>query len=822
MANIKQESVFITVSPQDISVGHPVLQISYDNPLTVNKEVFLIAQASVTGLTISKDSFVLVSASQSAEIIPEEIKYDTVRHIDKNDVKFAESSRNIEMEIDIRNDTESSKTVNCTKLYDSLRLIIKDNFAKAESYRLTLNCIIISADSVRNTTSYNIKSVIDRFDINKNVISDRNISCVSVRELKNKAEQEAALLRCINKYENVFSSILKSTLLNVLNKINAERNIIKSIYFNAETSRNTMVRDLPVFLEADCVLSITANKDISADVLRVRSNSSEILADILRHVIVDREIMNSTMRKLPYDTSFHKAEPVHLPANRPALGDNPWQVFASAKAKPGPVSITITLGELTLSDSFELQTVQPIDVHEMITGRITDFEYCYQVGDISYTDLLRTAGGMYDTDILLYMPIEYSVYSSVKVVFVNLSSGSSSSSSGGAADSPKYYLSTHAARIGNALGKRVVFLCDNFKHKSTWTGNGNTYQSIISTLFGWSSVIPHMQINVFLRHKSNTLYIVQRGRELSKINITSCHHSRPEYKREIVRTLWATGKNEGRSEKRKGGNGIGASETITVNAPDNGDNTASYSEFKGANGGSQTLLTKETTDETVTTYSYTGGPDDGGYRLSKKETINTKDGSKNVTSYVYAIVNSGYMLVVESEIHYDRTNHKVYCRETFHHSLGNGGVLTQVFENKKLISSSLSESTTVSSPYRAQQETYDLTGSTGPKEENENEDDGSLGSGATISFGSSSYDSSIDYNQFPTDDVYFLRKYTNAIKWLNRKIKETVVMDIYDYGHVIDFTERVIFNGAEYYLSSNKITQTTNELKQNVTLVRWY
>ena len=794
MANIKQESVFITVSPQDISVGHPVLQISYDNPLTVNKEVFLIAQASVTGLTISKGSFVLASVSESEKTISEEIKYDAVRHVNKNDVKSADLYRNIKKETNI----------------------------KAEFYRQIFREILLSAESVRNITSYNIKRVIDYFDITKNTVREESDLSVSLRKLEKFNEKVVSLVRCVNGTEIVCSFLIKNTVLNTFNDVSSYRYIIKNIYLNAETSRNIMLQDLPVLLEADCILFITVNKDISADVLRVRSNSSEVLADTLKHVIVDRKIINSTLRKLPYDTSFHKAEPVHLPANRPALGDNPWQVFASAKAKPGPVSITITLGELTLSDSFELQTAQPIDVHEMITGRIIDFEYCYQIGDISYTDLLRTAGGMYDTDILLYMPIEYSVYSSVKVVFVNLSSGSSSSSSGGAADSPKYYLSTHAARIGNALGKRVVFLCDNFKHKSTWTGNGNTYQSIISTLFGWSSVIPHMQINVFLRHKSNTLYIVQRGRELSKINITSCHHSRPEYKREIVRTLWATGKNEGRSEKRKGGNGIGASETVTVNAPDNGDNTASYSEFKGANGGSQTLLTKETTDETVTTYSYTGGPDDGGYRLSKKETINTKDGSKNVTSYVYAIVNSGYMLVVESEIHYDRTNHKVYCRETFHHSLGNGGVLTQVFENKKLISSSLSESTTVSSPYRAQQETYDLTGSTGPKEENENEDDGSLGSGATISFGSSSYDSSIDYNQFPTDDVYFLRKYTNAIKWLNRKIKETVVMDIYDYGHVIDFTERVIFNGAEYYLSSNKITQTTNELKQNVTLVRWY
>lgn len=74
----------------------------------------------------------------------------------------------------------------------------------------------------------------------------------------------------------------------------------------------------------------------------------------------------------------------------------------------------------------------------------------------------------------------------------------------------------------------------------------------------------------------------------------------------------------------------------------------------------------------------------------------------------------------------------------------------------------------------------------------------------------------------PTSDRDKLSAYLNDLKWLNRKIKETVTMDIYNYGHVVDFSERVRFRGHEYYLVSNAVSQTTRELKQSVQLVRWY
>lgn len=84
--------------------------------------------------------------------------------------------------------------------------------------------------------------------------------------------------------------------------------------------------------------------------------------------------------------------------------------------------------------------------------------------------------------------------------------------------------------------------------------------------------------------------------------------------------------------------------------------------------------------------------------------------------------------------------------------------------------------------------------------------------------GLSLYDSS-----FPIHDKETLIKLTNELKWLNRKTKETVTLSVYELPHLIDFNDRIIFNGNTYYLVSNTATSTSRIFnEQNLTLVRWY
>lgn len=641
-------------------------------------------------------------------------------------------------------------------------------------------------------------------------------------------------------HDSVNIDIKRDIVVNNVLTFDISRNIVNytaiDIIQYADLVKNTVANDS---VKADLVDSIHLNDSIKADVRIVYNNISVTLNADLKCEIgtgidtifsLKRKILNevtynsSLLRRIPHDTTF-----TGIPAHRPQPS-NPFHIWPAEKPKPGPVSIEINLNEQTLSDSFSLQTTQEVDINQMISGRIMDFDYVYQIGDVDWIDLTRTAGGMYDVDEILYRMITYKNDSAlnIKVCAAKTPAGEVGKviailGSTDSAITNWYLLSAHAARIGNALNKRVVFLCDNFKCNSTWTGNGNTYQSIISTLFGWSSSIPHMMINVFMRAKDNILYVVQRGYELSVVDITDTKHTRPHIKKTLERTAWSLGKDNsgGGSSTQQSGGGGSASEFYDI---DGEGGTAEYTEASSgsSSGGGQTLLSHEETEDSVTDYHY-DADGHGGYQLMSKVTRNKKDNSRTETTYHYDMINGGWMMTCEKETNYSPGGVEQFTRKTTHIPIGNGGVSTHVYEgtwgNMKLVSSSVSEGTGVSNQYRAAEETYALTKSTG---EEKTWDSGLINLPVASVGDVSNYDQLIDFSKVPTDDKDVLLKYTKAVMWLNRKVRETVEMDIYEYDHVVDFTERIKFRGNEYYLSSNKISQTTRELKQTVTLVRWY
>ena len=64
----------------------------------------------------------------------------------------------------------------------------------------------------------------------------------------------------------------------------------------------------------------------------------------------------------------------------------------------------------------------------------------------------------------------------------------------------------------------------------------------------------------------------------------------------------------------------------------------------------------------------------------------------------------------------------------------------------------------------------------------------------------------------------------------DRCIQETVEMNILEpvkdgipaLTHVINFGERIKYNGNEYSLESNTVTRTEREIRQSITITRWY
>jgi hypothetical protein len=76
---------------------------------------------------------------------------------------------------------------------------------------------------------------------------------------------------------------------------------------------------------------------------------------------------------------------------------------------------------------------------------------------------------------------------------------------------------------------------------------------------------------------------------------------------------------------------------------------------------------------------------------------------------------------------------------------------------------------------------------------------------------------------FPVDGYDKLQYLTSQIEWLDRKTEESVTLDIYDYPHLIDFNDRIIWNGNTYYLRSNTAIKTETIVnKQTLEFVRWY
>jgi hypothetical protein len=76
---------------------------------------------------------------------------------------------------------------------------------------------------------------------------------------------------------------------------------------------------------------------------------------------------------------------------------------------------------------------------------------------------------------------------------------------------------------------------------------------------------------------------------------------------------------------------------------------------------------------------------------------------------------------------------------------------------------------------------------------------------------------------FPVEGESFLQALTNQIIWLDRRTEETVTVEVFDYPHLIDFNDKIIFHGNTYYLRSNTATINEKDVnRQSLEFVRWY
>ena len=525
---------------------------------------------------------------------------------------------------------------------------------------------------------------------------------------------------------------------------------------------------------------------VSGDTSRRLNLSCSIHADTLRDIRIVKKItvIGDTQRRIGHRASVAADTKRTLTRQSRILADTrieiPHTLTYAAFREQGIRSFSVTLGELTLSDTVQLETVHPLSIGDRVQGRVLDYAFRFLVEETSQRGIVQSVKGMYSRDSLLYTAIH---------IYVE-----------------RAKVSRYVAEIAGALGLKLHRLTDDFTPSQNFEGSGMTYHDFIAALFGWTAKLPQRQVNVFIR--GDTLHIIQRGMEESVIDITHWPHAQPTIERKLVRSVWHSANNNHESGAHN--------EEETSPIPFTG--TISFKEISRTY--SNGFLVRETNENGYSTYSY-----DGEY-LAEKRTHNV-DGSTSRTDYEYASTGRDVYLFKEWErttepvndgkkhTEYDWedwSNEKGMERITYHAPLGYGWYATTVYVDGALEGSSLSQ------------------GKPGGKASQFTVEQSNLSLGAQYANDDELPYSSLIDTEFPVVGAEYLRMLTSEIEWLNRRTQETITVEIRawirsgipDIGHIVDFTERIRFDGHEYFLQSNTVELTPRLLRQTIKMVRWF
>ena len=507
--------------------------------------------------------------------------------------------------------------------------------------------------------------------------------------------------------------------------------------------------------------------DISADTRRTLYNAAGTPVDISADT--RREITN-----LDYHVIDISADTRRRIANRIEIkGDTRRRIARIVETdfqgppypSDGITAINLTLQEATLTDTASYGTVIHTLPKDELRGYILDFPYSFIVESTTNSGLEMTAKCTYDADALFYTPRKTNATQNVE---------------------PRAFMQNLAVE----MGKSAVFYGDDFIHVGSIGGADANYKSAVSNLFGWSSRVPRMAYNVFIRGAS--IIVCQRGHEIDTVDLDEIEEngwiaSMPTYNRETVRTIWSKGMDE-------------ETEDLALGVP------------VRIVGGDDEYNNEQVTYENLQTPA---GEVDSRPSLIMRD---NPDGSHTTISYSYQWTGTNYVLRSEEETTKDADGNTISHSITYHEILAGG------WRNSVTIADD-GEGNTIG------------VGSTGGRTRpgdmatSAYSDQVKLARGGKwtgVKNGIDGGTSLID-TDFPVDDAT-AKKCINEIKWMNRKIREVVTIDIVPpvsfsvpaYGHIIDFTDVLTYHGNQYYLISNTVSFTPTSHRQTIKIGRWF
>jgi len=461
-------------------------------------------------------------------------------------------------------------------------------------------------------------------------------------------------------------------------------------------------------------------------------------------------------------------------------------IYVAKNETDGTQSIEINISAQQLTDQLSFTTINNADIMQQVKGQYLDYYFDMRIESFTQRGILNTCHCCADIDEILYQQINYSIDADFVTYEVNLKSKTMHINTAPIAIHPpseteyetteikKASALNHLQHIAAALDKNLVCNFDNFISDLELEQKNITLADLLRELFGWTSRLPHLLINCYIR--DDTLYVIQRGYEQNTIDLTNSKHTLPVINKKIVRTTWGS-------------------------SPD-----SSYTLNKHYLGWRMAIPPPRVSEDGKTHYTYER-IEPSGYLLTKTETESEEKVCGQLETVITEVV---YEYTVQPPYELTKETTKKYVQ---HNSF--------ILDQSEIIHEQLTPSQRITRQFDEDgNETGSVVGShvAGFYDNYKTISEEHTDSQEVVIPGNPLIDTS-----FPVVGNDTLAKLSSEIIWLNRKTQETISFDIYDYLHVIDFNDRIIFAGNEYFLEDNTVTKNPKIVnKQSVQLVRWY
>lgn len=590
---------------------------------------------------------------------------------------------------------------------------------------------------------------------------------------------------------NLSADAQREIVVSTTDMLDAERRLSKDFVLDLDTERIITGVVVQVSLLLDTERKVANVVTVHFDKEWGYFCGAELLLDTEREIGILVNFTADVLRKIPHVVT-------DIPAPQPPPPEPTPGVVPPAQNDAFLQSASISISEQQLTDNITFTATGNFGIMDDVNYQILDYVLTAKIEETTTKGVLTTCKCTADIDALLYQQLAYSVpeseweYTDEYKEYVHSKGGSIRTDpdydEAELKAIPSAPASAHITEIAAKLGKNVsLHFTDFISTMSTDVKSGTNYAGLLQELFGWTSRIPILMINCYIR--GNTIYVVQRGQEQNVVNLDGQKLTVHTVNKKVVRTTWGSDTWSKTEVKPYFNDWI---EGVNEPLPDEGGEGGTEYNEEG--------LVEETTvqhgDETVVTHYYYETLDNGQKFLYREVATTYNNGSvvdevttihdpvRDSQSHVYSVDADGVLGgVVTSSNNDDRRTPWQNAKSSF----AGGIVVSGIDGNQYLLKELIYHS-----------------------------DKGEMAT-RTIN-GVSLIDTS-----FPVEGEDMLQFLTDYIVWLNRKTEETVTVDVYDYPHIIDFNDRVVFGGNRYYLRSNIFTMSAKIInRQSLELVRWY